>query len=158
MTSRLRIIAVVSVILAGLTVPAAAAPQAPAPTLEGLVAQAVLELQPFAATRHVRLDVAIRGEHPIGSQDAAREQVVNLIANGLALSPVDGTVHIVVGGDRLAVTVENPQTAYSVARDVCDPHGYSFHLESTAGRGTILSIEGLGSESRIGERGTAPGQ
>jgi len=136
----LRVLAVVSVILLGLTNPAVAAP-ATTDTLEGLVGRAVTELAPFAAQRGITLELDANGATAVsaGEQVAVHDRFVNLIANAVALAPTHQTLRVSVIRESVRVWITNPSETYTIDRTVQDATGNDFRIRTVEGSGTELS-------------------
>lgn len=141
MQSPLRVFAVVTVILAGLAIPANAAPSS-ADTLEAVVVRTVDQLRPFAEQRGVRFIVEAKGQTVISEAETelAKDRIVNLVANAVAMAPTGSTVNVLLGDDALRVWFENAAETWTVDRNVEDSTGNAFRIQSFAGRGTELSF------------------
>ena len=143
MGPRIQIFAVTIILAMALAAPAAAAMEAnQAPTLQNIVQEAHRLLQPFARQRNLTIVVEASGNSPIAAPDAERmrERVINLLANGIALSPENNQVVVKLSPSReLSVWIGNDQVATSVDRDIRDQAGNFFKVRSTAGKGTELS-------------------
>ncbi|NDD28549.1 MAG: hypothetical protein EB084_09830 [Proteobacteria bacterium] len=136
----LRVLAVVSVVLVGLTLPAVAAP-ASTGTLEGLVGRVVTELAPFAAQRGVTLELDANGATAVSldEQVAVHDRFLNLIANAVALAPAHQTLRVSVIRESVRIWIANASEAYSVDRTVQDATGNDFRIRTVEGSGTELS-------------------
>lgn len=141
MSARLRALVVVAVILCGMAIPSSAAPQ-PTNTLEAIVSQTLVQLQPIAQQRGVTFIVEAPGATPISGAEMvlAQDRIVNLIANAVAMAPANTAVNVSVTADHLRVWFSNQGETFSVERNVEDSSGNAFHVRSVAGEGTELSF------------------
>lgn len=143
MGPRVQIFAVVAVIIIGLAAPAAASNDTTQSTsLQGIVQEAQKLLQPFARQRNLTIKVEMPGTCPVAANESERmrERVINLIANGIALSPENNTVVVKLSpAQELSVWIGNDQVAQSVDRDIRDQAGNFFKVRSLAGKGTELT-------------------
>lgn len=141
MSARLRTLTVVAVILAGMAIPSNAAPQ-PTNTLEAMVSQTLVQLQPIAQQRGVTFIVEAPGATSISGAEMvlAQDRIVNLLANAIAMAPTDTTVNVSVTPDDLRVWFTNQGETYTVERNVEDSTGNAFIVRSVAGQGTELSF------------------
>lgn len=139
MSTRIRVLASIAVLLIGLSRPVSASPT----TLQEVVRDAQQMLASVALQRAVHMRADLDGATPLANQDPAllQERVLNLLANAMAMAPTGSEVRLRLDPTtrQLDVWVGNQEVRLDTDREVRDPAGNTFRLRTKSGCGTELS-------------------
>lgn len=112
-------------------------------TYQQVVREAREMLAPVAQQRHVRIHLDVQGSSAVAGDlsNRTRDKVLNLLANAIAVAPANSelTVRFDPTSYKVCVKVANRAEALSTSRDVVDPSGNAFHIDTVAGLGTELN-------------------
>ncbi len=141
MEPRIRVF--IGIVLAAFAIAVPALADAPT-SVQAVVRDARTLLQPVIEHRHLQVELRVPPEATIGSEDPelAKERVINLLANALAIAPEGGRISVECDSATRSFTVRiaNDRVQQTMERTITDQVGNVFTVRSVAGSGTQLTL------------------